>query len=437
MSTFSTVPPLVDPHRPYLHPLGYPAARPNTPVLPFAETKNPTFIDPSVGIIHGQHVIVGTKSYIGPFARLDASTGFIKIGTGSAVLDNATVISNPQHLKNPTTSAQIGDSTSIGFGATVLGPSKIGAYTPKGSKTPVQPTGIGPNALIDSATIQAGSIVGALARVGPGVTVPSGVFVLPGSNVTTDAEASNPALGKVVPVTAAQLADLKQSLSDTTELAKGYQALYQGDAATGASPGVEASVKGVNNGNLTAVEGASNEPGVSNGVDFETPTPTGPTFLGPRGQQLPGLISSFRARVTGQAVFNQQAAIVAHSFGFGNAIRADSGQPFTFGSSFQTGNEVTINSPLSSATSKFGQLTFYDGFAADDRAVILGTPKVNSVFGANSHVGAGAVVVGSKLGENATVGPRAYVANSSLPANTVVPAGAIIIGNVAKGFVQW
>ena len=43
----------------------------------------------------------------------------------------------------------------------------------------------------------------ALARVGPGVTVPGNMRVLPGANVTTNAEASTPALGKVVPITAA------------------------------------------------------------------------------------------------------------------------------------------------------------------------------------------------------------------------------------------
>jgi carbonic anhydrase/acetyltransferase-like protein (isoleucine patch superfamily) len=433
----STVPSLVNPHRPYLHPLGYPAVRPNTPVLPYAATKDPTFIDPSAGIIKGQHVIVGIKSFIGPFARLDASSGYIKIGNGSAVLDNATIISNSGRKRNPTTSVQIGDNTSIGFGATVLGPSRIGAYTPKGSKTAVPPTGIGPNALIDGATISPGSIVGALARVGPGVVVPSGVYVLPGANVTTSAQAANPALGKVVAVTPQQLDDLTQSLSDTAELATGYTTLYQGDSATGLSPGVDPSVKGVNNGNLTAVEGASNEPGVSNGVDFETAKPTGPTFLAPLGQQQPGLIPTFRARVTGQVVFHQHAAVVAHSLGFGDAIRADSGQPFTFGSSLSMGNDVTMNSPLSSADSDFGQITIYDNFVAQDRSVILGGPKVNVVLGANTNIGPGAVVVGSSLGTGVTIGARAYVADSNLAANARIPAGAIIIGNVFKGFVQW
>ena len=65
------------------------AARPNTPVLPFgAPTKTATFIDPSVRIVNGNHVIIGSRTYVAPFAHLGARSGFIKIGSGSAVLDS-------------------------------------------------------------------------------------------------------------------------------------------------------------------------------------------------------------------------------------------------------------------------------------------------------------------------------------------------------------
>ena len=88
----------------------------------------------------------------------------------------------------------IGNSVVIGFGARVTGPSTIGSYA-DGSK----PVSIGANALDRRATIQPGAIVSPLARVGPGVTVPGGYMVLPGANVTTNAQASDPTLGMVVP----------------------------------------------------------------------------------------------------------------------------------------------------------------------------------------------------------------------------------------------
>ena len=136
-------------------------------------------------------------------------------------------------------------------------------------------------------------------------------------------------------------------------------------------------------------------------------------------------------------VFHQQAAVVAHSLGLGNSICADSGQPFTFGSSFRTGDEVTINSPLSGAGSTFGQMIFYDGFVVEDRSVILGSPTANVVMGGNVDIGPGAVVIGSSIAAGLNRDPRAYVADSTLPANTTIPAGAIVIGNVVRGFIQW
>lgn len=418
----STIPPVSHRH-PYLRPLGVPAVRPNTPVLPFGATTVASFIDPSARIVHGQHVIVGNKTFIGPYARLDAGSGFIKIGTGSSILDGATIISNPNRARNPTTSVLIGNLVSVGFGATVLGPSQIGAF---GSQA--KPTGIGPNALIDSATIEPGAIVGPLARVGPGVTVPAGFAVLPGANVTTNAEASDPALGKVAPITATESTELARILANGQTLATGYAALYQGNAATGASPAFIPAKRGVNNGNLATVRGAGNEPGGT----------VGPTFLAPQGQQQPGLISSFRARVTGAVIFHQRAAVVAHSLGNGNSFRADQGQPFIFGSTLSTGNYVVINSPLGTSASNSGSgITIYDGFQAQDRSVILGGPGAHAVIGGNVLVGPSAVLDRTSVGAGSTIGARAYVAHSTLPDNTVVPPGAIIINNTRVGTVQW
>src|SRR5262249_45327857 len=144
-----------------------------------------------------QSVVIGYQNFIGPYARLDGRGGAIKIGNSSNVLDNATIVANRgRHLRAPV--VLIGNQVVIGFGANVIGPSTIGAFA-----STAKPTSIGAGAQIDGATIEPGAIVSPLARVGPGVTVPSGLRVLPGVNVTNNAEASNPALGKVVRVTSA------------------------------------------------------------------------------------------------------------------------------------------------------------------------------------------------------------------------------------------
>ena len=176
-------------------PVGYPAVRPNTPVLPYGTaSKLAAYIDPTAHIINGYAVIVSSPSFIAPYSTLNAHGGIIKIGSGTDILDNATIVANPLHPHTaPAPQVLIGDQVLVGYGAQILGPSTIGAYGASAKATE-----IGPGALIDQATIKPGAIVSALARVGPGVTVPTGYRVLPGKNVTTNAEASDPALGMVV-----------------------------------------------------------------------------------------------------------------------------------------------------------------------------------------------------------------------------------------------
>ncbi|HMF35277.1 MAG TPA: carbonic anhydrase/acetyltransferase, partial [Isosphaeraceae bacterium] len=196
-------------------PAGYPAVRPNTPVLPFGTaSKLATYIDPTAHIINRYAVIVGAPSFIAPDATLNAHGGIIKIGSGTEILDNATIVANPLHPHTaPAPQVLIGDHVLVLYGAQILGPSTIGAY---GSS--VKPTEIGPGALIDHANIKPGAIVSALARVGPGVTVASGYRVLPGKNVTTNAEASDPALGMVVPVTSSDLNNIGGQLTANQSL---------------------------------------------------------------------------------------------------------------------------------------------------------------------------------------------------------------------------
>src|SRR5271157_5880366 len=257
-------------------PVGYPAVRPNTPVLPFGTAaKLATYIDPTAHIINGYAVIVGAPSFIAPYATLNAHGGIIKIGSGTVILDNSAIVANPLHPHTaPAPQVSIGDHVLVLYGAQILGPSTIGAY---GSA--VMPTEIGPGALIDQANIEPGAIVSALARVGPGVTVPSRYLVLPGKNVTTNAEASDPALGMVRPVTSSDLTDISSKLTANQSLATGYNTLFQGQSATGADGFVPSTVTGVYNGNLATIEGASAEPGSATASTAFLPPGASPKFL--------------------------------------------------------------------------------------------------------------------------------------------------------------
>lgn len=412
-------------HQVLQNPPGFPPVRPNTPVVPYGAGPNTaSFVDVTTHVFNGQHVIISSLVYVAPFATLDARNGYVKVGSGSTIGDNSKILANPNHDKIPTI-VFIGNSTVVGPGATIEGPSTIGSYQQNSA-----PVSIGANALIDGATIDPGAIVGPLARVGPGVTVPSGMYVLPGVNVTTNAEASNPKLGFVRAVTSTELSNIKTQISDDIQLAAGYANLYQGNTATGASPAFSPTISYVNYGYLPAVSGSSAEPGAK----FE-PGVKIPMFLSTFKGLQPGAVSTFRARVIGQVTFIAHATQVAYRLGPSNSIRADQGQPILFASAPRTGRGVSIQSPVQ------GVLKIGHNLIADTGAVILGGPRTSasnvSQIGDNVTIGADAVIDRSTIGAGALIGPRSVVQKSFVPPGDVIPAGTIMIDGKVVGHIQW
>ena len=406
-----------------VNPVGFQAIHPNLPVMPFATpSKKASFVDPTVNIENGNTVVLGYQDFIGPYALLDGRGGAIKIGDYSDVLDNASIVANPARHGSPTT-VVIGDSVVVGFGAKIKGPSTIGAFYSSSAdldRRRLARRGRHHRARCDRL---------AAYRVGPGVTVPSGYRVLPGANVSTNDEASDPALGKVVPVTSSDISTITKTLAENESLAAGYTALYQGNSATGSSPGASPTVSGVYNGDLATVLGAWYEPGPAS-ASFE-PAQAAPSFSTPHQGLQPQPQSLFPGRITGEVSTNMRIWQAAHHLGRANAIRGDQGQPITIGSIGKTGLHVTINSPLG------GTLSIGKDFRAGAGAVILSGPNVNATIGDNVNIGAGAVVDRSSLGSGSTVGSGAFVQKSSFPANTVIPPNAIYINDKLEGYVQW
>ena len=104
------------------HPIGYLAIHPNMPVMPFATpAKKASFIDPTVSIKNGNSVVLGYQEFIGPYATLDGTNGAIKIGNGSDLLDNATIVANAGR-RHQASEVLVGDAVVIGFGAKIIGP---------------------------------------------------------------------------------------------------------------------------------------------------------------------------------------------------------------------------------------------------------------------------------------------------------------------------
>ena len=80
------------------NPIAHPAVRPNTPVMPYGITPaSAGFIDPTAHIVNGNAVLVATPSFIAPYTNLNAHGSLIKIGIGSVILDNASIVANPLH----------------------------------------------------------------------------------------------------------------------------------------------------------------------------------------------------------------------------------------------------------------------------------------------------------------------------------------------------
>lgn len=407
-----------------VNPVAVPVRHPNRPVLPFATpTKKATFIDTTVSVRNGPSVLIGLQSYIAPYVTLDASRqSVIKIGYGSTVQDSASLIAAP-HGSPAGAKLLVGNNVVIGAGAKILGSSTIGSYA-----TTAAPTAIGSNAVIDGATIDPGAIVSGLARVGPGVTVPSGYRVLPGVSVTTEAQATNPALGKVVKVTASDLSAVQATLTYTVGLAAGYTHLYQGNSETGVNVGGNPAIGGVYQGDLSKVEGVSGAPGPSYVGGSKA---LSPAFPAPTGGLVGANLFNFPGRIIGQAIFTSErpGQLEVH-LGRANSIRADVGQPIVIGSIAHTGQHVVISSPTG------GSLLIGQQFRAGTGAVIQGSSGVHAAIGNDVSIGAHAVLLGSSLGTGSTVGANAYLKNSNFDAGTHIPPGAIYVNNVFQGFVQ-
>ena len=366
------------------------------PVLHGPDAARASFIDPTAQVLGREDIEIGEKTYVGPFATLDATRGSIKIGEGTNVQDNALIQASDNG------GVEIGDHVILAHGVSVYGPAKIGAVGGMG-------VFLSFNAVIDGATLEQDTIVSALGRVGPGVVLRAGTKVLPGKFVQTQDEADNPALGKVTPVTDGDRDLIAGILEVNENFARGYTALF-------------------NDGGINAVRGISLDPGdsVFNGTP-DLPTLAGSIVAHPE----------FRNRIVGDVNLANTFAELNLVLGDRVSIKADEGDPFNLGTIARADDRLTIHALVGSAVTIGNNSTF--GFKSivhggEDSANI---PTTLSRIGDNVVVKDWAVVFRSTLGNNVTLGFRALVDASQLPDGTVVPDRAIISNGVLVGFVEW
>lgn len=369
-----------------------PISREN-PVVP--ETAGPgfaSFIDPTVRIDAAERVMIGCRSFVAPFASLDGSQGPIVIGDGSNVQDNVMIAGRL---------VVIGDRTIIAHGATIVGPATIGA-------TGGEPAFVGFNSYIDGATVDPGAMVTHLARVAPGVVIHRGHKVLPGKFVRTQAEADSFALGKVVPMNAADIAFMEGVLHVNGEFADGYAEMAH------ASPG--------------GILGIGRDPGQS---DFN-PESDAPEIGGRRGVK-----PTFRNRIVGQVRIPSSAEELDQRLGRQIAIRADEGEPFVFGRIGRMQDRVTFHALEHSSIQVGDDVEFGYHVVVHGGADEGNTPHETTTIEPGVVAKDWSVVFRSTIGRGSVIGTRAYIDGSQIPAGTVVPDRAIIIKNKQVGTVEW
>ncbi|MEP7344346.1 MAG: hypothetical protein ABI877_03725, partial [Gemmatimonadaceae bacterium] len=363
------------------------------PVVP--ETAGPgfaSFIDPTARVEASERVMIGCRSFVGPFVSLDGTQGPIVIGDGSNLQDNVVIAGKL---------VVIGDHTTIAHGATIVGPATIGA-------TGGEPAFVGFNSYIDGATVDPGAMVTHLARVAPGVVIHKGHKVLPGKFVRTQAEADSFALGKVAPMNEADMKFMEGVLHVNGEFADGYAEMAH------ATP--------------SGITGIGRDPGHT---DFN-PESDSPALAGSGG-----LRPNFRNRIIGRVSINSSETEVDAKLGKHISIRADEGEPFVFGRIGQIQDRVTFHAL------EHSNISVGDDVALGYHVVVHGGADDGNLPKATTKIDSGAVlkdwsvVFRSTLGKGSVIGTRAYIDGSQIAPGAVVPDRAIIIKNKQVGTVEW
>jgi len=397
----------------------------NFPVCPGETEDDRSFVDPTVEVVNAEDISLARKVYVGPFARLlaEASAG-IEIGEESNLQDNVTVQARaPRDAQGSAAVAALGlgendgvevaERVILAHGSTVKGPAKIGIGG--GDITPDpdadQEVFLSFGSEVDGAILQRNTGVSALGRVGPGVTLHSGFIVLPGKNVTTQAEADDPALGKVRLLTEADVAFNEAVIEVNTAFAREYPRLHDQ--------------------NPSAVRGISPDPG-GTGFNAERNLPV----LGGVATEAP----DFRNRIIGEVALANTLAELEGLMGNRVAIRADEGEPFTIGTITSMGSDVIFHA-LEETPIQIGNDVTYG-----NRVIIHGGGRQPLEGGGSDEptiiedgvvLRDQAVVFRSLIGSGSTIGVKSAMVNTDVAPGTTIPDRTIYVNNALFGAVEW
>lgn len=366
--------------------------------LPVRAALGASFVDPTARIVNPANVHLGDLDYVAPFARLRADKHAIHIGNESDVQDNTTLDAHKGSIL-------LGEQVIIAHGATVKGPAKIGEEGACPGGEAVCPSFVGFNAMVDGAIIEKDAMVLHLARVAPGVTIPSGRKVLPGKNVRSTAEVAM----KTAPLTDADRLFMKGVIEVNTAFAAQYAALAAEDPSN---------VRGINFDPGNTVFNPTRQLPTLNGVSTRDP--------------------GFRNRIIGDVRMANSRDELDLVMGERIALRADEGEPFEVGSIDEMESRTTLHALEHTHlrlgnNGHYGERSLVHGGPTD----FIDAPKDATITGENFQLGERAVFFRSRIGNNSRVGRRSLVQQSDLPAGTVIPDRTVVINNTVFGPVEW
>ena len=363
-----------------------------------AEPNAASFVDPTARVIG--KVNLGHKVYVAPFAILDGSKNEISVGDETDVQDNVQVDATNGPIK-------FGSETIIAHGATVTGGASIGIGgkcndDSHDSPSTACPSFVGFNAVVDGAIIQMNAMVTHLARVGPGVTIPSGRKVKPGKWVRSNDEVES----KTDEVTKEDRKFMHDVVHVNVAFAEEYPKLAKENRAN---------VRGINYNPSTEFNEQSRLPTLE-GVPTRDP--------------------GFRNRIIGDVkIKKDNLGQLNKVMGSQISLRADEGHPFEVDSIAEMSDHVTFHaleftSMHLGANGTYGPYSLvHGGELKEDRSI--------TKTGDNVTLGAHVVFFRSTIGANSTVGDRSLVQDSVLPANTVIGRCEVWLNGEFAWKVEW
>lgn len=380
----------------------------NRPVCPAsADLEQASFIDPTAVLSFPANIGIGARSYIAPFA--DLLTPKIVIGEKTDLQDSVMLAG--------TGTVTLGDETMLAHGARVDGPAKIGRTAVAGEHNAAF---VGFNSYIKGATVEHDAMVLHLARVNPGIVIKHGKVVLSGKDITTQAQADDPALGKVIPITDALRLFMEGVLHVNETFAREYTRLYRDGAS-----------------NVTGINYDPGDGGASPGFNPARDLP----ILAGASTREPG----YRNRFVGGLNMSDSYARLNGMMVVGNKIslRTDEGEPFHVGTIARMNDRTTFHALEHTGIDAHNNITY--GLRSlvhgGQSEATVNNEHSNTVIGDGTQIGNYAVLFRSVTGSNVNIGCASLVDGSTLSAGTVIPARTIVINSGHAGAttypVEW